>query len=329
MGAAEAAMTDKRFYSIRLRSFAAPMSNVDESPQEPFNDLQALVIGIIRDDLDARLMLSGDFGYKGYPNLGLPAVSRADNAHYQEFESRGYDYWRDLMRYKDQWPDIDEAAGVLTSRAWGKAFLSAGTNRRSMQYSFQIFMCAPKEKWKDVGIPDHFVRRDVNRNIGGNPWTYQNDCRNCHGIMDALTGAFARFDFVDNAITYMGPSGIAAKYNQNGEVFPDGYVTYKDAWINYATYNTNKGFGWRGPLKGIGVKAYGEMLANSRGFSQCMVKRVFHDVCNRDLEGTESEMVESLADKFEGSGYRFKTLFAAAAIEPNCIAHPSRKGAIQ
>lgn len=316
--AADLAMTDRHFYSIRARGFAAQMTNKEESPSEPFNDMQAMVLGAIRDDMDARLLLSGNFRYQGYSSLGLPPVMKDSNSHYLEFENRGYDHWKDLMRVNEQWGKTEPAAGVLTSRAWAAAHYAAGTNRRGFEYAMQIFMCVTKEQWKDRGLPDPYVRRDVDRNPGGNPNTYQTHCRNCHSIMDAMGGAFANVDFVNGAITFLGKD-VSAKMNQNGEVWPEGYVTVDTSWQNFARFNHNEALGWRGPLSGNGLKEFGTMLANSQGFSECMVKRVFHDVCRRPLTKEDNAVIKDLAQKFEAGGYKFKSLFASVSTNNFCF----------
>ena len=320
--AALAAMTDPRFYAVRVRNFSAPIGTLDGNPQDGFNDLQAMFIGVIRDDIDARQLLTGDFRYEGYSDLGLPVVSKSDNAHFAQFEARRLDYFRNLTRVPEQWKDIEEAAGVLTSRTWASVFFKAGTNRRAVQYTFQSFLCTPIDIWKDRGRPDLFVGRDVERTPGGNAATYQNHCRNCHGQMDGMRGAFGRFDFKDNAITWMGRTEIAAKMNQNSEKYPEGYVMVDDAWVNYATEHHNTVFGWRGPLEGHGVNAFGRMISESKGFSSCMARRVFSEVCNRPPTDPEQMMIQSLADRFEAGGYKFKSLFAAVAAENACVEHP-------
>lgn len=320
-GAAHAAMEDQRFYSIRVHQLVAPMTNVDGNPHESFNDLQALMMGVIRDDLDARLILTGDFRYEGYRNLGLPAVSRSNNDHYREFEKRGYSFWERLTRVNDQWPEYDVAAGAFTTRAWGKAFYSAGTNRRSVKHAFQTFLCTPIEQWRDIGLPDRYVRRDVNRLPSGNPANYQNECRTCHAGMDSLGGAFARMDYVNDALTYLGADGIAEKYKINTDVYPEGYDTTNDQWVNQSTRNHNQALGWRGQLSGNGVVEFAAMIANSKAFSKCWVKRSFKEVCQRPITANEDPLLESFADQFEANNYNIKNLIANIVTHESCLSH--------
>ena len=305
---------DKNFLNIRMRNFAAPFSNKEFSPQEPFNDLQALIIGITRDEMDARLLLTGDIRYSGYRSLRLPAVSRANNDHYTQFDAGGYDLATDLELVKDQWEDLDFGAGALTTRTWAKAHYIMGTNRRGVEYSFSAFLCSPIQSWKQRGLPDYFVRRDVPRNPEGNPETYQNVCRNCHAPMDAMGGAFAKLDFVNNTFTYMG-NAVAAKMNQLADHYPAGYVTTDDSWNNFLTAD----FGWRSAVEGVGIKAFGEMLANSAAFSRCMTTKVFKEVCGKNIVEESPELLKSLAADFEANNYNLKYLFIKAVSLNECV----------
>lgn len=323
VGAAKIALVDRRFYSVRMRDFATQYSNPDSSPTGEFDDLQALFIGITRDDADARDLLTADYRYEGYPDLGLSPVSLADNKHYTEFEARGLDPWKDLTRVDDQWKELDEAAGALTTRAWAKSYFSAGTNRRSIKYAMQHFLCVQMEQWRDHALPDDYVRRDVDRNNAGNPENYQNKCRGCHAGMDAMGGAFSRYDFVDGTFSQLPKGQVVAKYNQNAQVYPEGYTTLDDSWLNYSTRNQNEGLGWRGPLNGFGAASYGKMLANSKAFGQCLTKRLFAELCNRPVGMGEVTLVGKLADDFEKGGYRIRSLVTNIATDEACLAHPT------
>jgi hypothetical protein len=51
------------FYGVTLRNFAAPWTNREGNVFVPLNDYTATVIGMVRDELDFRLVLSGDLIY--------------------------------------------------------------------------------------------------------------------------------------------------------------------------------------------------------------------------------------------------------------------------
>jgi hypothetical protein len=321
LDAARIITDDPFFYNLTLRGFAAVMSNKDESPFVELDDFQALVIGSVRDDLDARTLLTGDFLYIGGSGSGIPAYNRASNDHYAFLDARQLNLKASLVRVTPQAAASVgvPASGLLTTRAWGKAHLEAGTNRRAVEHTFKQFLCAPITQWKDIGLPEYRIRRDVDRAPAGNPATFQNLCRSCHAGMDALGGAYARYDFVNGQIVHAGPSRVAAKYNQNGDTYPDGFVTFDDSWVNFSTRNHNQALGFRGSLEGNGLREFGAMVASAEGFSKCMVKRVFQEVCKRPLTDADDGMVADFAANFETGGYKLRRLFEEVAVSDSCL----------
>ena len=72
---------------------------------------------------------------------------------------------------------------------------------------------------------------------------------------------------------------------------------------------------WRGPSAGFGPKSLGEEVAESRAFSICQVEQVFEQVCFRPpRDANDAAAIEVIADAFESSGYRMKTVFADVAV---------------
>lgn len=314
------AIEDSRFYLGTLRNFAAVMSTQEETPSSVFNDFQAMVLGVARDGIDARQLLAGNFTYV-IDAQGLPAASPGSNEHYKAAELRNVDLKAALRKVEPQREGAWEPAGVLTSRAWGEAHLEGGTNRRAIEFTMREFLCVTKDQWKDHGVPDTFVRRDVSRAPGENPAEYQNRCRSCHGIMDGLSGTFARYDFRAGSLIYLGPNAVASKLNQHPEVYPEGWVVTDDSWVNFATRNQNQALGWRGPLQGRGIREFGEMVAAANGFGRCMVKRAYREVCKRDLETIEGGgmIQDRLTAQFEAGGFKLNQLFQKVAVQPGCV----------
>src|SRR5687768_3374956 len=77
------------FYTTTLKNFATPWTNRDQTVFAPLNDYTATVIGIVRDDVDFRTVLSADVLYVGQ---GIsPAYSTTSNAHYEALESNNVD----------------------------------------------------------------------------------------------------------------------------------------------------------------------------------------------------------------------------------------------
>ncbi|MNL63475.1 hypothetical protein D3C87_1876160 [compost metagenome] len=110
--------------------------------------------------------------------------------------------------------------------------------------------------------------------------------------------------------------------NKNNSVFPAGFVTIDDSFVNNATRTQNSSlFQWRGPAStGTGVKAFGTMVSNSRRFSQCLAKRVYKTVCRKELDVNKYQSrLADWADEFEAGGYKLKSLFESISTKPECF----------
>jgi len=312
--------SDPNFLSVRVRAFAIPFIDSQHQAADTLNDLQALIIGLTRDGLDARLLLTGDIRYSGYKSLGLPPVSRSDNDHYAAFENQGLDFNSDLERVNKQWDDQDYVAGALTTQAWAAAYYKAGTNRLGVKFSLDEFLCTPIDTWKIAGIPDGFIRRDVDRAKGGDPESFQNTCKNCHSAMDAMGGAFAKLDYTDNGFVYQA-DGVVDKMNKNAFFYPAGFVSTDDSWVNLLADHPTADFGWRDEFQGTGLPELAKTLADSQAFSRCMVQKVFAAVCGTVVQSADGANFQPLADQFEKDSYNLKNLFANVALEDACVSH--------
>jgi len=317
--AATIATEDPNFYRLTLKQWATRLSNKDESPFPVLNDFSAMVIGAARDGMDARLLLAGNFGYHA-PKAGYSNTRGVgDNLHYEKLEEQRTDLKKELEIVKPQWPGFRHSAGLLTSRAWAEAHYSDGTNRRAVEFAIKEFLCTPMVAWKEAGLPDRFVGRDVDRRPGGNPENFQMQCRTCHAGMDAMRGAFARFDFKSGKLIDFGTT-VADKMNRNGNVYPEGYVTMDDSWETPDTSNHRQLFGWRGPTNGRGIREFGKLLANSERFKSCMAEKAFRELCGRDANASEREKeIPVIARKFEDGGFKLRSLFEDVATVPSCL----------
>ncbi len=338
-GAAAIATSDPSFYDVQLRDLARKMSVREESVTAPLSDFVATFVGVARDGLDARELLSGNFIYRAdiakvlVNGQGQPEVRNdtlADivnsNNHYADLQARSYSLYSVLVRENGQQYSNDgetlqpmtDAAGLITTRQWIREHADAGTNRRLVEFSFRQFMCAPMEAWMDASRPDDFVGRDVDRFPGGSHEKYQVTCKACHTQMDAFRQAFAYVNFAGGR-TRLTPGQVVGKMNRNSNMFPSGYSTTNDRWVNYATAPRNADqFGWRGPASGSGMADFGRLLANSKGFSRCMTKRVFASICKRAPGPAEEAAIRVIADQFEGD-YKLKGLAETVAVSPICI----------
>jgi hypothetical protein len=349
-GAAAIATADNSFLNVTVRGWACPLSSRTDDPLEPLNDFCATIIGVTRDDHDARELLIGNYIYKADTSVNRPGATAGSaqdihtdanvykfsgaNEHYAFLESTRQDLATVLVQAPQKGFDasgntatvlpVDMAAGLLTTKAWANSHLEAGTNRRAVEFSFRQFLCLPIAAMKDSTLPDDRVRRDVDRFPQGLPTVFQQNCKGCHSILDGNAGAFA---YLDNGkdranATFLlySPGTVRPKYNINSTVYPAGAVPSDDSWVNYANQNSNAKIGWNSALSGRGPRAFGEMIAMSDAYPACMAKRVMERMCRRPADPTfDAQAVSELAQDFKANGYHLKRLFQKAAVHPACL----------
>lgn len=341
-GAAAIATADPLFYDIMVRDIARQMSTKDESVQSPLNDFVATFVGVVRDSdtTSAKELLTGNFFYKA-SDAAIAAntirnAERADivstNNHYTDIQSKNLSLYSVLSKQTPQRAiaggavaNHPDPAGLLTTRGWALAQGDAGTNRRYIAQTFQQFMCVSMQQWADASAPDERIGRDVTRTPGGDFNAFQTTCKACHGQMDGFRGAFALVDFVADGNTGFAQTlstAPVAKMNQKTTEYPNGYPTTDNSFLNFATGKSNSDqFGWSGTSTngGFGIKAFGQLIADSKGFSRCMVRRAFTAICRRSPVVGEESQIRSLADQFETDGYHMRRMFENVAIQPNCV----------
>lgn len=346
IGAAEVATTHPNFLNTTVKLMALKMSTREETIRLSLNDFAAAFIGVTRDQRDARELLTGNFYYRADSarlpaNVTVPVRMREDllesNAHFQALENPAVNIGDVLTRIEGQ-QVVDGAnnvqtnpdpAGVLTLRAFMGAHIVDGTNRRPVEFTFREFLCVPIEDWSDTGASDARIGKDIDRFPGGDHMKFLTNCKGCHTGMDGFRGAFARWDFQGNRIVNSAAgqspggftNGISNKMNRNESVFPGGYRTTDNSFVNNARGPANASlFGWRGPASGgMGVREFGVLVANSTRFSQCMVKRVYDAVCRTDLNiKMNMPYIRSYAQRFESGGYNIKELFKSVSVSREC-----------
>jgi hypothetical protein len=348
VGAAKVATSDPNFYNITVKLMALKLSTREESIKIPLNDFAADFIGVTRDNRDARELLTGNFYYMGsganIRSALVPDILLSNN-HYDDLEKNRVDLSANLVRVEGQMiataldasmPNPDPA-GALTSRGFMGAHALAGTNRRLVEYTFREFMCVPLNEWADTGASDLRIGRDIDRFPAGDHMKFASSCKGCHTVMDGFRGAFAKWDFTgkgikNSAINPRGGgdfgidadgNGVVTKMNRNNTVFPSGYVTTNDSFVNNAVRPANSSFfEWRGTntTSGNGVNALGTLVANSRRFSQCMAKRVYETVCRKTFDAVKDHAtLMTWGDEFEASGYKLKSLFETIAAKTQCL----------
>ena len=267
------------FYNVTVKNFAAPWTNEDQTVFTPLNDYTATVIGMVRDGIDFRQVLSGDIIYRGNNGLGIAAYSNDNNNHYQQLEALGTVTGNLASSSVLQGPNQgvtqssvtglppSATAGVMTSRAGAMAFFFDGTNRAMFRFTLMNHLCTDLEPLKDNSRAPNRVRRDVSRSPGGDSRIYLNNCVGCHAGMDGMAGAFAYYEWVysndqsDGHLEYRNTAntaefdpvtGVALKNHINEDTFEHGYHTIDDSWVNYWRVGPNSVLGLRPGDSGIG-----------------------------------------------------------------------------
>ena len=339
IAAAYTAMQHPAFYSVTLKNLVTPWTNEEQTVFAPLNDYSATVIGMVRDDIDFRQILSADMVYVGDNSLGLPAYSNTGNDHYEAMDENGVNLFSGLMQQTQSSVtglEADATAGIVTTRAAAKAFFIDGTNRAMFRFTVLNHLCSDLEQIKDATRPADRIRQDVSRSPGGDSRIFNNACLGCHAGMDPLAQAYAYYNFeYDSETDPEAESGrlsyndvgmsdpdtgtrVKKKYHINASNFKYGYATPDDRWDNYWRSGPNALLGWdtqaQGlPASGSGAKSMGIELANSEAFASCQVKKVFKTVCLREPIDTDMAQFEATVSSFKASNYNLKQVFAETA----------------
>ena len=336
-GAAQIAMQSPSFYNITIKNWVTPWTNEDFDVFAPLNDYTATVIGMVRDDVDFRQVLTGDILYVADSSVSAPSYNTNNNDHYEALENQGADLSSVLVATTQSsltGIPAEATAGVMTTRGAAKSFFKDGTNRAMFRFTLMNHMCADLEAFKDTSRPPDRIRQDLSRSPGGDSRIFTNSCSGCHSGMDPLTQAFAYYNYdynvegdpdgengriVYNAQGQVDPETqlrVQAKYWINSNNFPFGYVTMNDTWDNYWREGQNQTIGWASDLPGTGsgAKSMGEELANSQTFANCQVKKVFQNVCLRaPQDAADRSTIAQIQADFSSNNYNIKNVFAATA----------------
>lgn len=319
--AAYVAIDNPRFYNVTLKNMVTPWTNEAQSVVDPLNDYTATIIGMVRDNMDFRGILTDNIIYtvgnqvvtNRNENLATPRTSPSgvtafvpdSNQHYEDAESNDIDLEAYLAR-TNQTSTLgipsNAAAGVMTTRAAAKAFYIDGTNRAMFRFTILNHFCNDLEFYKDGTRPADRVKQDVSRSPGGDSRIYLNNCIGCHAGMDGMVGAYAYYNYEYDPISDPNAEngelvyredfqpetvgGQPHKYKINTENFKWGFDTTDDSWVNYWRNGPNINIGWDTnnlglQASGSGANSLGLELANTEDFASCQVKKVFKTVCLR------------------------------------------------
>ena len=333
------------FYTTHLKNFFVEYTNIDANPLPLLNDAAATMIGMVRDDVPFDQVLYGDIlyvpaaGYSGSSNANYEAMdqSHADLSSNSVLVASTQTANSPVTGLESSSPKF---AGVVTTRAWGEAYYSAGTNRRVWRSVAINFLCRDMEQLKDTTRSPDRVRQDVTRSPGGDSSIYLSACVGCHSGMDPLVGAYAYYEWTnDDHLTYNThihhdpDNGVLHKFLINAGNFPQGYVTHDDSWENYWREGKNAELGWgeatlsaptgAQPPKvvppagvtntGNGPTTLGEEVASTSAFSICQVERVYRDVCKHEPTDANSADLKTLQNDFMTNGFNMKSVFIKTA----------------
>lgn len=337
LAAAQIALESPYFYNITLKNWITPWTNEEADVFAPLNDYTATVIGMIRDDVDFRELLSGDILYTANNSVNVPSYSVSNNNHYESLEAIGADLSTVLQATTQSAVTglpVDATAGVMTTRAAAKSFFKDGTNRAMFRFTLINHMCRDLEPLKDTSLPPDRIRQDLSRSPGGDSRIFFNSCAGCHSGMDPLAQAFAYYEYeynvdgdpdgqngrlVYNNIGQIDPdtgSRVTRKHQINANNFEFGFIIEDDRWDNYWREGINQTLGWSEQLSGFGngAKSMGQELANSQVFAQCQVTKVFENVCLRQpQDAADRSAIDQMTSHFVSNNYRVKDVFARSA----------------
>ncbi len=281
------------------------------------NDKKCRVTKFSKTDLDNYYNINALY----LPHLDLVIETNlidATNNHYESISSQGLDLGdTKLLNHTSQEVKIHAypiaISGILSTRAYGAAYVIAGTNRAPVAFAMKNFLCKEMEELNDTTIPDYRVRRDIDRSPGGTSSTYKNRCVGCHAGMDGLAGAYAYYDFVNDKLIYK-PGVVSSKMNHN-VVFNEGFVTQSDQWTNLWVEGQNAKLGWSSSTVGEGVRSFGMMLSETEAFHSCMAKQVYEKVCFRKVKSTwDQTRVAQLTQAYKNDNFNMKNLFINASL---------------
>ena len=321
-GAALEAMDNPAFLNTTIRQFAAPWTNREQSVYTDLNDTIATTIGFVRDNVPFDQILVNDVVYIGSDAATSVAYATDNNDHYLDLQANQVDLSDPANLIASTQSSLNPAlgaeqtAGVLTTRGYASAFLVAGTNRAPVRFATLNFMCLDMEEMRDISAWPDRIRQDVTRSPGGDSAIFLNDCLSCHAGLDALAGAFAFYDFdADTLRLEYTADAVQPKYARDANVFPFGFETLGDSWINYWRSGPNSHVGWRGPGSGSGAKSFGAEIAQTDRFDRCQVSKAFERVCYRAPNGAADEQqLQGMISNFQGANRNLKQAFADAAV---------------
>ena len=226
-------------------------------------------------------------------------------------------------------------AGIISTRAFGKAFFSAGTNRRATAFVLKNFLCRPIESLSDTSLIESYIRQDVDREAGigedgeeeeedddDDNTLFKRKCKGCHAGMDAISGWTVYYDYRDtntdlNAGVHYANT-VGEKITRN---VIDGYgqqAPSDNSFVNLWTKGQNADVGWGEKSSGKGARDFGEMITETKAFATCLASQVYHSVCFTEPQTQDSKVlaaINKIAASFaKDDEYNMRKMFVDTAM---------------
>ena len=295
-GSAGRRRADRDGRSELLRRRPAQLVGARSAPSDgaidnEFDDLQALAIGLVRDDARRAAPPHGKAALRRHVGPERPRrTTEGNNDHFKALEDTAVDLGTALT--KQDGPRSRARSTPACSRPAGSrrrttppARIDAPSSSRSSTSS------APRSR---AGAIRTFPRTSSGAtSIATRRRTTQAECRTCHAPMDAMSGAFAHFDFVDGSAKYYGPFNVAPKYNINVDRLPRRLLAERrlvDELRDRSTRTSASVGTGRFAARDPGLRRRCSRTATRS--RQCMVKTAFQATCRRAPEAADQAYVD-------------------------------------
>lgn len=287
------------------------------------NEMSAMFLVAARDGLSLRDLLTKDF--TAYDPTGTPAgVKYAIDDSGCTGGGNTSGTFCNTGHYRQVWKTTNPrrslvqighpgfpGIGVFTSYPWALNYDRAGTGRRNIKAVAENLYCVTMDALRTSGIPDTSIRQDIPRDDAG----FVTDCKTCHIWMDNWVRPFLAKDLINgNRLIWQSP--IKDKLN---DIRGPNYPVTSASFDFFYTEDQNRILGIDESksqvqtfsstgvkfIKGENLSDFSKIIANSRGFYRCMVKRVVAQIYLKKLfsfstfSADDQKVLDGQADTIE------------------------------
>ncbi len=342
LGAA-AVITDPKsgadaFYNNVVASLPVPMNRESVNTNPP-NEMSAMFLVVARDSMPLSDLLTKNFTahdevqpvhYAPDDSKCNGSPSDCNSEHYiRVFQGNAKKSLKVIER--SGFPGV----GIYTSYAWGINYDFMGTERRNVEGTVKNLYCSTMDSMRTRLIPDVAIGRDVDRTDPN----FNTDCKTCHGHMDEWRKAFlAKTVTTANAppalrFIWKAPSDSSSITDLtfdklNSPIAGNLYPATTTAFNFFFTDDQNRILGIdfnKLPVQdfaatgvhyvhGQGLADFANIVANSRGFYRCMVKRIVAQLYMK-MHFNLSTMSQEDLDELNGQANTIETF--AGVLQQN------------